>query len=240
MALFTIADLHLSLGCDKPMDVFGGNWVDYVRKLDEYWNYMVKENDTVIIPGDISWAMKLEDTIPDFDHINKLNGKKIFLRGNHDYWWNTPSKLRRFLNDNGFDTISILQNEAVIVEDFIICGSRGWLCENKMSEEDLKILNREAERFKIALKAAQKLQQELDSELCNRPEILVFTHYPLTTYQVVRKNPCTELIKEAGVKRVFYGHLHCYPESRLVKCVEGLEHILIAADYLRFTPYRIY
>ncbi|MBE6552177.1 MAG: serine/threonine protein phosphatase [Ruminococcaceae bacterium] len=239
MALFAMADLHLSLGCDKPMDVFGGQWVDYVKKLDEYWNYMVDPDDTVVVPGDISWAMKLEEGEPDFKHINELNGKKIFIRGNHDYWWNTPSKLRKFFSEKKFDSISVLQNEAVFAEGFVICGSRGWLCENKMSEEDIKILNREAERMQLALKDAKRLRDEKEAETGIAPEILVFMHYPLTQLQVVRSNPIVEVIKNYDVSRVFYGHLHCYPESRLVKNVSGLEHILISSDHLRFTPYRI-
>ncbi|MBQ8903122.1 MAG: metallophosphoesterase, partial [Oscillospiraceae bacterium] len=145
-----MGDLHLSLGCDKPMDIFRG-WDNYVDRLTENWNRVVSDNDTVIIPGDISWAMTLEGTKQDFEYINNtLKGDKIILKGNHDYWWNTASKMNAFLAENGFDRIRILNNNAYLVEGISVVGTRGWINDDG-SECDAKVLNREAGRFRMSV-----------------------------------------------------------------------------------------
>ena len=144
MSLFAIADLHLSIGEDKPMDIFAG-WNDYVSRLKDNWLKIVDKDDTVVISGDISWAMRLEETYEDFKFIDNLPGKKIFLKGNHDYWWGTKSKIEKFLADNNLKTISILFNNSFVCDDYAICGTRGWFLENT-GEKDIKILNREVGR----------------------------------------------------------------------------------------------
>ncbi len=152
MALYAIADVHLSLGADKPMDVFPG-WEDYTRRLQENWHRLVKPDDTVVIAGDISWAMRLEDTREDFAYLHALPGKKLLLKGNHDYWWTTRRKMERYLETEGFTDITFVHNSAVPVQECAVCGTRGWLA-GAMSEEDQKIVNREVGRLKTSLDEA--------------------------------------------------------------------------------------
>ena len=147
MSLFAIADLHLSLGTDKPMDIFGG-WSDYVTKLETNWQNKVRPEDTVVIPGDISWGMNFEQSKKDFEFINKLNGRKIISKGNHDYWWNTKNKMDKFFAENGFDTINILHNNHYSYEGCGICGTRGWISDNG-EPADQKVLAREADRKSV-------------------------------------------------------------------------------------------
>ena len=158
MALFAIADLHLSLGEDKPMDVFAG-WNDYTSRLENNWRKLVTDNDTVVVSGDISWAMKLEETLTDFTFIENLPGKKIFNKGNHDYWWSTKTKMDVFLKNNSLDSISILFNNSYVVDDYAICGTRGWFLENE-SQNDIKVLNREVGRLEMSIQSAIKTGKE--------------------------------------------------------------------------------
>ncbi|MBQ2581202.1 MAG: metallophosphoesterase, partial [Ruminococcus sp.] len=152
MSVFAIADLHLPLGADKPMDIFGG-WDNYVNRLRDYWQAKVKPEDTVIVPGDISWALKLEDTYKDFEFIQKLNGTKVFLKGNHDLWWSTRSKVEKFWADNGFDSMRLVQNDYYRIGDTAICGTRGWI--NDGSEPaNAKVIAREAIRLDMSIKSA--------------------------------------------------------------------------------------
>ena len=166
MSLFAIADLHLSLGTDKPMDVFHG-WSDYVPRLKENWEKLVKPDDTVVIGGDISWAMRLEECDADFSFIHSLPGQKIFLKGNHDYWWQTKKKIEDYLALNGFDSIRILFNNAYEVGGFAVCGTRGWYYD-KEGEHDIKVINREIGRLKTSYQAA----------LATGKRPIVFLHYP--------------------------------------------------------------
>ena len=156
MSLFAIADLHLSLGEDKPMDVFSG-WNDYVQRLEENWRRLVTEDDTVVIAGDISWAMKLEETLTDFRFIDSLPGKKLLLKGNHDYWWSTKRKTDMFLQEHHLDSMQILFNNAYRVGDYAVCGTRGWFLEND-TPEDVKVLNREVGRLRFSLEEAKRLK----------------------------------------------------------------------------------
>ena len=144
MSLFAIADLHLSLGEDKPMDIFAG-WNDYVDRLTDNWNKLVSDDDTIVIAGDISWAMRLEQTYTDFKFIDNLPGRKIFLKGNHDYWWGTKNKIDTFLKDNELDSISILFNNAYACGEYAICGTRGWFFDAE-TDADKKVVLREAGR----------------------------------------------------------------------------------------------
>ena len=185
--------------------------------------YIVKNDDTVVIAGDISWAMNFEELLADFDFINKLNGKKIILKGNHDYWWNTPTKMNKFINENEFDTINILQNNSYSVNGVSVCGSRGWLFESE-EEHDEKILNRELIRLRMSLDSA-----EYDDKL-------VFLHYPPITTNLECKE-IFDLLKEYGIKKCYYGHLHGMAARYAIDGdVDGIDFKLISADRLSFTP----
>lgn len=226
MAIFVIADLHLSLGAaDKPMDVFEG-WQGYLPKLERNWRTLIAPEDTVVLPGDISWAMSLEDTREDFAFLNALPGKKIILKGNHDYWWTTLNKMNRFLEANDFDTLQILHNTAIQAEGVFLCGTRGWMSDVQ-GPEDEKILNREIGRLRMSLEAA------------GEGEKLVFLHYP-PLYPGQMEGGLANLLKEFGVRRCFYGHLHGVSIRYAVQGEhDGVDYRLISADALKFCPYKI-
>ena len=227
MSLFAIADLHLSLGTNKPMDMFSG-WADYVERLEKNWRAIVTQQDTVVIPGDISWAMKLEETYADFSFIQSLPGKKLFLKGNHDYWWGTKTKVERYLSESGFDSISLVFNSAAAVENYAVCGTRGWFYDAE-DDADKKVLTREIARLNMALDAAEKTGLEP----------LVFLHYP-----PVHAGACCEeilsVLKQRNVKRCFYGHIHGDAAKRAVNGIyDGIDFKLVACDGLDFIPYLI-
>ncbi len=224
MSLFVIGDTHLSLAVDKPMDIFKG-WSDYTERLKTNWNRVVSHEDSVVIPGDISWAMGLDDAVEDFGFLNSLNGTKYILKGNHDYWWNTMSKMQKFLRENGFDSIKIIHNNAFKCEGFALAGSRGWFYD-ETSESDKKVISREAGRLRASLKEAQKLGGE----------IIAFLHYP----PISENQQCDEILsvlKEFPVKRCYFGHLHGFvpPQNALIE-YEGIRFSLVSADFLGFCP----
>ena len=225
MSLFAIADTHLSLGTDKPMDVFHG-WSDYVPRLKENWERLVTPDDTVVVAGDISWAMKLEECYEDFSFLNSLPGQKIFLKGNHDYWWQTKKKIEDYLTANGFDTIRILFNNAFEVGDYAVCGTRGWYYD-KEGEHDIKVINREIGRLRTSYSAA----------LATGKQPIVFLHYP-PVYGDIECEEIMNALLELGVKTCYYGHLH--GERTHKNAVQGeykgIDFHLIAGDYLRFIP----
>lgn len=225
MSLFVIADLHLSFGTDKPMNIFNG-WNDYEKRLKNNWCNIVKENDTVVIPGDISWAMKLKETYNDFKFINDLPGRKIFLKGNHDYWWDTRTKIENFLKENNFNTIDIIFNSAIPVENYAVCGTRGWFYDAE-ADSDKKILNREVGRLRTSIMYA------IETGL----EPLVFLHYP----PVFGEQRCDEILnvlKEYNIKKCFYGHIHGTRAAK--KAIDGefdgINFKLVSSDYLKFIP----
>ncbi len=226
MSLFAIADTHLSLGTNKPMDSFPG-WNDYVARLGNNWNSIVKEEDTVVIAGDISWAMNFDELYEDFSFLNDLNGKKIIVKGNHDYWWNTLSKMNKFIAENNFNSINILQNNSYEVDGISVCGSRGWMFESS-EEHDEKILSREVGRIKMSLDSA-----------VNENRIL-FLHYP----PITTNSSCNEILdtlKEYGIKKCFYGHLHGMATKYAFEGeYDGIDFKLISADRLSFVPKLIY
>lgn len=238
MALFCLSDLHLSLSVEKPMDVFGGNWVHYEKKIKEYWEYMVRDEDTVVIPGDISWGMTLEEALADFAFINALPGEKILMKGNHDYWWNSMSKLQAFLEENELNRLKFLHNDAVYAQGAVICGSRGWMCEDKMTEQDQKVLKREAMRFALSLNKAEEIAKEKEAQTGICPEIICFSHYPVVT-AAQRQNPILDVLKEHKIRRVYYGHLHNWGTKPLYEEWEGIEFTLVSSDHRDFTPVRI-
>ncbi len=229
--IFAISDLHLSLACDKPMDVFGVDWHNYVCRIRENWQNIVGVEDTVVIPGDISWAMKLEDALADFSFIDKLNGKKIISKGNHDYFWETASKMKRFFDANEIKTIDILHNNSFDIDGVLICGSKGYnVDDGESAEHNRKILARECVRLKISLD---------DAKTKSDTSPTVFLHYPPVgeTFEI---DEITSLLKEYGVKKCYYGHIHGKAiENAFEGEKDGIMYRLISADRLQFKPVKI-
>ena len=224
MSVFVIADLHLSHGADKPMDVFGAKWENHTEKLKENWCRTVKDTDTVVIVGDISWGLRFENAVDDLAFIHTLPGKKIISKGNHDLWWQSAKKLREYKEASGADSIEFLYNNAYLAEDLIICGTRGWVEENGASEKDKKIIAREAGRLDLSVKEALKLKEEKPGA-----EIVCFIHYPPT-------RSLTEVMRENGIRRCWYGHLHGAFKDSLPQHIDGIEVHLVSADFLNFKP----
>ncbi len=221
MSIFAISDLHLSFGTDKPMDVFRG-WDNHTERIFANWNRLVKPTDTVVLPGDFSWALKLEDTKADFEFLKKLNGKKIILKGNHDLWWSTVKKLRDFFSQNQIDDVEVLFNDTVVAENYAIAGTRGWFYD---AAADDKIIAREVGRLERSIAAAKETGLP----------ILLFLHYP----PVYGNEVCREIfdvIKKHGIKRVYHGHIHGSGFNNAVKEFEGVEFRLISCDCIDFTP----
>ncbi len=225
MSLYVLGDLHLSLGEDKPMDVFAG-WNDHLERLESNWRRLITDDDTVVIAGDISWAMKLEDTLTDFRFIDGLPGKKLFLKGNHDYWWSTKRKMDMFLEENELGTISILFNNAYRVDGFAVCGTRGWFLEND-TPEDVKVLNREVGRLTTSIEEALKLGGEP----------VVFLHYP-PYYRGVECPEIMDVLIRYNIKKCYYGHIHGKKNFRLAFDGEykGVNFKLISCDKAEFMP----
>lgn len=239
MSLFTIADLHLSSLSDHPMDVFGSRWKDYTDKIVKNWRAVVCENDTVILPGDISWAMNLKEAREDFALIDSLPGKKLLGKGNHDFWWDTATKCGKFFEECGFQTLSLLYNNAHVVEDFIVCGTRGWFLEKNQqitvgSVDYEKIMNRELLRLKLSLDQAKKLKQ---GEHENK-EILVFLHFPPLWGDFISV-PMLDILASYGVRRCYFGHIHGSYHVPPRQEYGDLSLFLISSDYLNFVPHKI-
>ncbi len=224
MALYAIGDLHLCLGAPKPMDIFGGAWVGYMDKLKAGLSVITQEDTTVLL-GDISWAMSLETAREDFAWINQIPGRKIILKGNHDYWWSTAAKFEKFCKDNGFENMYLLNNNCFFYGDVAICGTRGWFFEEeRSSQQDEKVLKRELCRLEASLKAAGEAQK------------LVFLHYP-PRYKGYQCPEILALLKKYEVRRCFYGHLHGYSHQLAQEGLwDGVEYRLVAADKLDFHP----
>lgn len=229
MGLFVIADLHLSLGADKPMDVFKG-WEGYVNRLEKNWRSSVTDADTVVVAGDISWAMNLEDSLEDFSFLHSLPGQKLILKGNHDYWWSTRNKMDRFWLENGFGDFKVLHNCAYRIGDKAICGTRGWLY-NAETEDDKKIVSREAGRLLASISEARKLGGKL----------IAFLHYP----PVYDDMECTELLEilyENQISDCYFGHIHGQyaAQKALVGEYKGIRMHLVSCDYVNFCPVAIF
>ena len=234
MSIYAIGDLHLSFQENKPMSIFGENWQNHEEKIAIDWKSRVKEEDTVILPGDFSWAMYLENTYEDFKYLNQLPGKKILLRGNHDYWWSTLTKMRKYLEDNDFHNIDFMQNNSFEIEDSIIVGTRGWTISE--DSEDKRLVERETIRLELSIKdGIEKFGRE-------KP-IIAFMHYPPITVHQVAKNETTkfmETLKKYHIKECMYGHLH---SSSIRDAVEGfydgVNLKLVSADGLDFKLYKV-
>lgn len=223
MALYSISDLHLSLQGDKPMNVFGDNWFMHHEKIKENWFNKINKEDTVLICGDISWSIKIEQGLDDLNWLHELPGRKVLCRGNHDYWWNSINKLNKLYED-----IDFIQNNFFTFEDYALCGSRGWnLKTENYTEHDYKILNREIIRMKLSLEAATSKGYK---------KIIVLMHYPPVN-DTFESSPFTELFTSYGVETVLYGHLHG-PSLQKVFSGEfqGVNYILTSSDYLNFNP----
>jgi len=231
MKIFAISDLHLSTVDPKPMDIFGGNWDDYWQKIEQDWQQKVSDDDIVLIPGDTSWAMHISDALPDLQLISKLKGKKVLLRGNHDYWWNTIGKVRDSLPEGMY----AVQNDCLRFGKYLICGSRGWTCPDKgeLNEQDKKIYFREAERLKLSFEQMSKMRQDGDVVVC-------MMHFP--PFNVRREDSeYTKLLIRYNVDTVVYGHLHG-KDCRADLIVEkfGIKFYLTSTDLVQHQLTQIY
>ncbi len=224
MALYAIGDLHLCLGAPKPMDIFGGAWVGYMDKLKEGMSHITEEDTTVLL-GDLSWALDMASAEADFAWINQIPGRKIILKGNHDYWWSTAAKFQKFCGEKGFENMHLLNNNFYEYEDWAICGTRGWFFEEERSgQHDEKVFKRELMRLEASLRAAGERNK------------LVFLHYP-PRYKGYECREILELLAQYEVRRCFYGHLHGGSHKLAMEGLwDGVEFRLVAADYIGFKP----
>jgi len=228
MAIYTISDLHLSLNKEKPMDIFGENWTKHSEKIKSNWQEIVADNDIVLMPGDFSWAMNLKDTYDEFKYLEELPGKKILLKGNHDYWWETLTKMRRYLEETGFKSIDFLHNNSYLYENTIISGTRGWIINDEA--DDRKIFERELGRLELSLEDGIKKYGE-------EKEIIVCMHYPPIINKEINEGErkLLNILKKYNVKKCIYGHLHGESQKYAITGeIEGIEFILASADYLEF------
>ena len=225
MKIFAISDLHLAITTPKPMDVFGGEWENYLEKIENDWREKVCDDDIVLIAGDLSWAMKLEDAMTDFEFLTKLPGKKIIIRGNHDYWWGTISNVRNSLPENIF----AIQNDALKIDNFIFCGTRGWTVPelySTQSDEDKKIFARELIRLEMSLNQAKKMQT-------NNEHIICMLHYPPFNSKF-EMSEFTYLLEKYQINSCVYGHLH----GNRVRCklafsINGVDYYLTSCDQVK-------
>jgi len=227
MALYAIGDLHLSLSADKPMDIFGGSWVGYLEKLKQGIS-LIDHEDTTVLLGDLSWALDLEEAKADFSFIDAIPGRKVILKGNHDYWWSTASKFYKFCGENCFSNQFILNNNHYEYDGYAICGTRGWFFEeDRVSEHDEKVFKRELLRLEASLKSAGDLPK------------LVFLHYP-PKYKGYECKEILELLEQYDVRRCFYGHLHGPSHALAMDGIwDGIDFKLVSADRLDFRPYKV-
>ena len=236
MSVFVIADLHLDiLTNEKSMEIFGNRWQGYIEKIQKKWKRVITDNDTVIVPGDISWALSLEDALVDLKWIDSLPGNKLIMKGNHDFWWTTLSKMKRFFQENSIQTIDFLYNNAFEVEDYIVAGSRGWFVDkavqpcSSVNADYEKIVNREVIRLRLSLDEAKKLSAQ------TAKEIIAFFHFP-PVWSDFECKEILEVLREYNVSRCYFGHIHgCYLTDGLLKW-ENIEFRMVSADFLDFLP----
>ena len=230
MAIFAISDLHLSFGTDKPMNVFGQVWENYEDKIKINWKSSVNENDIVILPGDLSWGITLKEAKKDFEFINNLPGKKIILKGNHDYYFSTKTKVEKYFKENGFDTISVLHNDAIEANECIVAGTRGWgKTESSDKALDKKIILREENRLILSLEKAKKIQEKSPDK-----QIIVAMHFPpfIGNFQ--------KIMKDYNIKKCIYGHLHGYGHFMVKEgIIDGIEYKMVSCDYTKFNMVKL-
>ncbi len=229
MSLYVISDLHLALGePEKTMDVFGG-WHNYTERLRKNWTLLVRPEDTVVLPGDVCWAMDIRNVAEDFGFLESLPGTKLLGKGNHDYWWGTMRKMQNTVEDMGFATIKFLFNNAFRVGDIAVCGTRGWFFDAQEAEDNAKVIAREAQRLKTSIEAALSLGGTPTA----------FLHYPV----IMDGNVCEPLLrvlKEYGIKRCYFGHIHGDRSGRFADfTAEGIRFSLVSSDFLDFTPKKV-
>ena len=226
MALYVLGDTHLSLGASKPMDVFPG-WNGYVERLERNWRKLIKPEDTIVLAGDISWAMRLNDTRRDFAFLQELPGQKLIMKGNHDYWWTTANKMNAYLKAEGFDTLHILHNNSYSVEGYALCGTRGWPFDDVAAQGE-KLMAREAGRLRMSLQAAGETREKI-----------AFLHYP-PIYPGAQAQELVDVLNEFHVTECCYGHLHGKSIRYAMQGErDGITYRLISADGLSFCPYKI-
>ena len=234
MAIYAIGDLHLSFNENKPMDIFGENWEGHDEKIKQDWISKVKEEDLVLLPGDFSWSMYLENTYDDFNYINKLPGKKLLLKGNHDYWWTTITSMRRYIEEKGFENIDFLHNNSYEFEGNIIAGTRGWTQTD--DSEDKRLVEREVGRLELSI-------QDGINKFGEEKPIIVNMHYPPITKNNIQNNiisPFIEVMKKYKVTKCIYGHLHGASINEAIEGeYEGIELKLVSSDSLDFTLWRV-
>lgn len=234
MATYAMSDLHLSFGVNKPMDVFGEVWKNHDEKIKKNWEKEANENDLILVPGDISWGLTFKEALPDFEFINNLPGKKIFLRGNHDYYFSTKAKMDKFLQENNLSTLTMLHNNAYDTDEYIVCGTRGWgATEESDKELDKKIIAREEIRLKMSLDAAMKIKEKYAESSIDK-KVLVMMHFPpfVGNFQ--------KILEEYDVDICIYGHLHGYGH-RFVKegIINGINYRMVSCDYNKFKLVKI-
>ena len=228
MSLFAVGDLHLALGApEKTMEAFAGPWLGYTDKIRRGFS-LLREEDVCVICGDLCWAMDLSSALPDFTFLNSLPGKKILIKGNHDYWWTTAAKMSAFFADNGLDSLALLHNNCVVWNDLALCGTRGWFYEEETgTEHDAKILRREVMRLETSLRAAEDREK------------LVFLHYP-PLYQHYSCPEIMETLSRYGVRECYYGHIHGRgAHAAFIGEADGVKYRLVSADHLDFFPWKV-
>lgn len=240
MSLFVMADLHLSSDGSKSMEIFGPRWRDYMNKIRQNWSAVVQDEDTVIVPGDISWALKLEDAREDLLFLEALPGQKLIGKGNHDFWWSTAAKMTAMWEKNKITSIRMLYNNAYLLEDCIVCGTRGWFVEENQqhtvgSVDYTRIVNREVIRLRLSLDAAVKLREEDGRNL----PILVFLHFPPVWNGFVCRE-IVDVLHEYGIKSCYFGHIHGAYYAPRTTVFEEIELTICSADALNFCPMPIY
>ena len=240
MSLFVLSDTHLALhNSGKSMEVFGPRWQNYISRIEKNWRSLVTDQDTVIISGDVSWAMALTETKEDFAFLHQLPGKKLLGKGNHDFWWNTATKLNKYFEEHGFTSLSLLYNNAYVVESFIVCGTRGWFIDPSLQKtvgqvDYTKMINREAIRLQISLEAARALQID-EHASC---EIIPFLHFP-PIWGDFRCEELITILQAYNIRRCYFGHIHGGQNVSTTLEDSGIRFILTAADHLNFTPLAI-
>lgn len=240
MALYVLSDLHLSLSAqtDKSMEVFGPRWANYTERIQKAWTALVEPQDTVLIGGDLSWALTLEEAKEDLAFLHSLPGKKILLKGNHDFWWTTLKKMNTYLEDNGYGDICFLQNSAYLCDGMVICGARGWFYEKDDAATHTgadyeRMIAREVGRLELSLKAAEDLTEGME----DRPERIVFLHFPPLWNGTVCQ-PIMDVLTAHGIRRCYFGHIHGAAETQFEE--SGITFTLTAADALGFVPKRVF